>query len=447
MARISAFENAQSQLEKALGFVKISDDAKKVLRKPNEIIEVSIPVRMDSGDLEVFTGFRVHYNDYRGPCKGGIRYHPDVSLDEVKALSLWMTFKCAVVNIPFGGSKGGVVVNPKELSNQELEKLSRAYIDSIYNFIGPDTDIPAPDVYTNEIIMGWMADEYNKISRRLTPAVITGKPLSMGGSQGREAATGRGGFFVLNEAARILKLHPEDTTVALQGFGNVGYNIARFLHGAGYKVVAVSDSKGGIYHTHGIDPDVTMDTKKKDGKMGECICSGSISACRKAEHVTCAKCNCGEIEQLTSEELLELDVDILVPAALENQITKENADNIKAKLVVEMANGPTTGEADEILNEKGIFVIPDILANAGGVTVSYFEWVQNRAGFYWSQDEVNEKLETIMQREFKNVHDIKEKEKVDMRTAAYILALGRISEAVAAKGTREYFMKSESRSS
>lgn len=441
--KISTFENAKAQLEKAMAIVEMSDDARKVLKNPIEIIEVSIPVRMDSGDLEVFTGYRVHYNNSRGPCKGGIRYHPDVSLDEIKALSMWMTFKCAVVNIPFGGAKGGVVVNPKLLSNQELERLSRGYIDAIYEFIGPNTDIPAPDVYTNEIIMGWMADEYNKIDRAIMPDVITGKPLAMGGSMGREAATGKGGFFIVNQASRILGLNPPDTTVAIQGFGNVGYHIARFLYSEGYNIVAVSDSKGGIYHSHGIDPDIARDIKKKDGLIDEYICSGTVCAVKNVKQVSPGKCQCQEIKQITNEQLLELDVDILIPAALENQITRENVDNIKARLIVELANGPTTREADEILDEKGIFLIPDILANAGGVTVSYFEWVQNRAGSYWSQEEVFEKLEMIMLQEFENVYEIKENKHVDMRTAAYILALERISRTIAARGTREYFRKTK----
>jgi glutamate dehydrogenase (NADP+) len=441
MENTGTFENAQAQLEKAMGHIEISDDAKKVLKRPIKIIEVSIPVRMDSGELEVYSGYRVHYNNSRGPCKGGIRYHPDVSLDEIKALSMWMTFKCAVVNIPFGGAKGGITVNPKQLSNQELERLSRRYIDAIYEFIGPNTDIPAPDVYTNEIIMGWMADEYNKIDRGINPGVITGKPLTLGGSQGRDAATGKGGFYVLNKAAQMLDMNPPDTTVAIQGFGNVGYNIARFLHNEGYNIVAISDSRGGIYHPHGIDPDIAMDIKKKDGMIDEYICSGTVCAVVKAEQISPGKCKCQEIKQITNEQLLELDVDILIPAALENQITGNNAENIKARLIVELANGPITQDADVILNHKGVFLIPDILANAGGVTVSYFEWVQNRVGFYWSQEEVFEKLEKIMLREFRNVYEIKEKEQVDMRTAAYILALKRISETIGARGTREYFRK------
>lgn len=437
----SIFENAKAQLEKAMDYVEISDNAKKVLRNPKEVIEVFIPVRMDSSELEVFTGYRVHYNASRGPGKGGIRFHPDVTLDEIKALAMWMTLKCAVVNIPFGGAKGGVVVDPKQLSNQELERLSRGYIDYLYNFIGPNTDIPAPDVYTNEIIMGWMVDEYNKINRQFTPAVITGKPLSLGGSLGRDEATGKGGFFILNQAAGILDMDPSQTTVAIQGFGNVGYNIARLVYNEGYQIVAVSDSKGGIQHIHGIDPDVVFETKKRDGKIDEYIGTGTVCACSVVKDVTRKKCQCMEVKQISNEELLELDVDILIPAALENQITKENARNIKARLVIEMANGPTTRDADEIFKDMGTFVVPDILANAGGVTVSYFEWVQNRLGMYWSREEVYERLENIMMREFKNVLDIKEKRQVDMRTAAYILALERISETISAQGTMEYFKK------
>ena len=428
MEKDGLLANAQKQYAKALKYVKLSADARKVLSHPKEMIEVSIPVRMDSGKLEIFTGYRVHYNDARGPMKGGIRYHPSVSLDEVKALAFWMTFKCAVVDIPFGGAKGGIIVDPKKLSSKELERLSRGYVDAVYDFIGPDTDIPAPDVYTNEMIMGWMADEYNKISRKLSPAVITGKPLNMGGSEGRIDATGRGAYYVIKEATKIWKMSPSKTTVAVQGFGNAGYHIAKFLHEDGFKIVALSDSKGGIYNKDGFHPDSIMQAKLQKGTIDGVYCKGTV--CDVIQH-----------DKITNEQLLELDVDILIPAALENQITGKNAGNIKARLIAEVANGPTSVEADEILNQKKVHVIPDILANAGGVTVSYFEWVQNRQGFYWEKEKVYKRLQEIMVREFGNVYSIHQKENVDLRTAAYLLSLRRIVAAIESKGTEEYFVK------
>lgn len=420
------FKNAKKRLVHALNYIKISDDAKKILSEPKEIIEVSIPIRMDSGRLEVFKGYRVHYNNARGPTKGGIRYHPDVNLDEIITLAFLMALKCSVVNIPFGGAKGGISVDVKKLSKAELERLSRGYIEAIYNFIGPDLDIPAPDVYTNEIIMGWMADEYNKIRRKLTPAIITGKPISMGGSQGRDDATAMGAYFIIKETTKHYSLNPKKTTVAVQGFGNAGYNIARLLNKDGYKIVALSDSKGGIYNKNGFDPDSIQRVKLQKGMLEGVYCRGSV-------------CDVIEYKKITNDELLELDVDILIPAALENQITQKNAEKINAKIIVELANGPTTKDADEILNKKKVLVVPDILANAGGVTVSYFEWVQNKAGFYWTREDVYNKLESIMIQSFKDVRARSEKYNVDMRTASYILALERITSAIEAKGTEEYF--------
>ena len=422
----STFEDAKKRLESAFRYVKISEDTKKILSQPKETVEVSIPIRMDSGKLEVFRGYRVHYNDARGPTKGGIRYHPDVDMDEVKTLAFLMAFKCAVVNIPFGGAKGGVQVDSKKLSKAELERLSRGYIEAVYNFIGPDVDIPAPDVYTNEIIMGWMADEYNKIRRKLTPAIITGKPISMGGSQGRDDATAMGAYYVTKETVNLLKMNPKNTTVAVQGFGNAGYNIARLLNKDGYKIIALSDSKGGIHNKNGFDPDSIQKVKLEKGMLEGVYCKGSV--CDVIEH-----------KKISNEELLELDADILIPAALENQITEKNADRIKAKIIVEVANGPVNSKADEILNKKKKLVIPDILANAGGVTVSYFEWVQNKAGFYWSREDVYKRLYDIMVQSFNDVYSRKENYKVDMRTASYVLALERISAAIEAKGTEEYF--------
>jgi len=423
----SLFESAKKQFEKSLEYLDISDDAKKTMEQPKEILEVAVPVRMDDGSLEIFKGFRVHYNDVLGPTKGGIRYHPDVSLDEVKSLAFWMTFKCAVVGIPFGGAKGGIIVDPKKLSKKELERLSRGYIRGIYDFIGPDLDSPAPDVYTNEMIMGWMTDEYSKIARKLTPAVITGKPVNLGGSLGRDDATARGAYYVINEYVKKLKLEPKKLKVAVQGFGNAGYHIVRLLKEDGYNIVALSDSKGGIFTKNGtLDPDSVLKLKEEQGKLEGVYCEGTV-------------CNIVEHEKITNDELLELDVDILIPSAIENQITKENADKIKAKIVCEIANGPTTPEADTVLFKKGITVIPDILANAGGVTVSYFEWVQNKAGYYWTREDVAERLKEIMVKAYKEVDSVTENKKIDMRTAAYVVASNKIIKGIDAKGTSRYF--------
>src|SRR3989338_5459348 len=422
------FDNALSQVRKAYSYVNLSQNTIKILESPKEILLANLAVKMDDGNINVYPAIRVHYNDLLGPGKGGIRYHPRVNEYEVKALAFWMTFKCAVVDIPFGGAKGGIIVDPKKLSSKELERLSRGYVDAVYDFIGPDTDIPAPDVYTNEMIMGWMADEYNKISRKLSPAVITGKPLNMGGSEGRIDATGRCAYYVIKEATKIWKMSPSKTTVAVQGFGNAGYHIAKFLHEDGFKIVALSDSKGGIYNKDGFHPDSIMQAKLQKGTIDGVYCKGTV--CDVIQH-----------DKITNEQLLELDVDILIPAALENQITGKNAGNIKARLIAEVANGPTSVEADEILNQKKVHVIPDILANAGGVTVSYFEWVQNRQGFYWEKEKVYKRLQEIMVREFGNVYSIHQKENVDLRTAAYILSLRRIVAAIESKGTEEYFVK------
>ena len=427
--REDMFTQALSRLDKAASFAKIDKEAVLKLKHPKACLEVSIPVRMDNGSLRIFTGYRVHHNDLRGPTKGGIRYHPDVSLDEVKSLALWMTLKCAVVGIPFGGGKGGVIVDPKELSRMELERLSRGYISQIANFIGPETDIPAPDVYTNAMIMGWMMDEYSKIVRRLSPAVITGKPIPLGGSKGRDDATARGGYYCIKELERKRNWNPADIRVAVQGFGNAGQFIAAMLYRDGYKVVAISDSKGGIYRPEGFDVPSIIQVKNASKELQAVYCEGTV-------------CNVVDSTAISNEELLELDVDILVPAALENQITAQNAPRIKAKVILELANGPTTIAADPILERLDILVIPDILGNAGGVTVSYFEWVQNKSGYYWDLNKVHESLKEIMVREFHNVYDLMEAHNCDMRTAAYIHALNRQAEAVMALGTHDYFTES-----
>lgn len=416
--------DANLRLEKALQYVSIHEDAVERLKTPKASLTVSIPVRMDDGSLKVFQGYRVRYDDSRGPTKGGVRFHPNVTLDEVQSLAFWMTFKCAALNIPFGGAKGGITLNPKELSKFELERLSRGYIDMIADFIGPDIDIPAPDVYTNPMIMGWMMDQYSTIQRKITPAVVTGKPITMGGSLGRETATAMGAFFTIQTLMPKYDRRAEDTTVAVQGFGNAGSVIAELLFRAGYKVVAVSDSQGAIYSPQGLDiPSIRL-FKESTREIKAVYCKGTV--CSSIDH-----------EVLTNAELLELDVDILVPAALENQITAENAAQIKAPFIFEVANGPISSGADHILEAKGIRVFPDILVNAGGVTVSYFEWVQNRNGYYWSLEEVNQRLQDKMTREAELIWSISHELSCSLRTAAYVHALKRLAEAIEAKGTRD----------
>lgn len=424
---INFFENAKKQFEKSLKYIDISDDAKEILSRPKEVIEVSIPVRMSNGSLKVFTGYRVHYNDSIGPCKGGIRFHPDVTLNEIKSLAFLMTFKCAVVDLPFGGGKGGVIIDPKTLNKHELEHVSRGYINACYNFLGPDVDIPAPDIYTNEKIMGWMNDEYNKIARKKVPAMITGKPVSLGGSLGRRDATARGAYYIIKEFVKKSGKKPQKMTVAVQGFGNAGYNIAKLLYEDGFKIVALSDSKGGISVKNGsLDPESIMNIKRKKGIIQGMYCKGTV--CDVIKH-----------KNITNKDILELNVDILIPAAIENQITKENAPHIKAKMICEIANGPITFEADNILNKKGIFVIPDILANAGGVTVSYCEWLQNKSGHYWDLDMVHNELRSRMIKAFYEIESLRKKYKTTMRTAAYAHATKRIVNAIEAQGTKKYF--------
>jgi len=413
------FQDALSRMAAAAKITHTSPEVLERLSRPHYVLQVSIPVRMDDGSLRVFEGYRVRYDDSRGPAKGGIRYHPDVNLSEVKALGFWMAFKCAVVGIPFGGGKGGIVVNPKELSNMELERLSRGFIQQIADFIGPDLDVPAPDVYTNPTIMGWMMDEYSKITRTHSPAIITGKPISLGGSLGRDDATGRGGYYCIKELEKRKGWSPNGINVAIQGFGNAGQHVARLLHADGYQIVAVSDSEGGVYREEGHNIPALMRTKQMSGRL---LTEGQI---------------------ITNAELLELPVDILIPAALENQITRHNASRIKAKTIVELANGPTTSEADKVLHKRGALVVPDILANAGGVTVSYFEWVQNRAGFYWTEEEVHDRLYSIMSSSFSAVYDLAQRESLDMRTAAYAHALSRIGAAIEAHGTQDYFISQD----
>lgn len=416
------FEDASLRFEKATPYVALSLDALERLTYPKASLSVSIPVRMDDGTLKLFQGYRVRYDDTRGPTKGGVRFHPNVSLDEVQSLAFWMTFKCAALNLPFGGGKGGITVNPKELSNRELEQLSRGYINAIADFIGPDVDILAPDVYTNATIMGWMMEQYSIIRRQAMPGVVTGKPVVMGGSEGRTTATAMGAFFVMQHILGQGDRSPSHTRVAIQGFGNAGAVLAELLFRAGYRVVAVSDSKGGIYASDGLDIPSIRQFKNESRDLKAVYCKGTV--CDLVNH-----------DVITNEELLELDVDVLVPAALENQIHQENAARIKASYVFEVANGPVTPQADEMLSSNDVQVFPDILVNAGGVTVSYFEWVQNRGGFYWNLDDIHQRLKDSMVTETDKILAIAQECAVSYRTAAYIHALKRLGEAADAKGS------------
>ncbi|MFX1541241.1 MAG: Glu/Leu/Phe/Val dehydrogenase [Promethearchaeota archaeon] len=406
------YEVAKKQLEIVAEKMKLDPDILELLKNPKRTLVVSIPVRMDNGKIKVFTGMRVQHLDAFGPFKGGIRYHPQVGLDEVKALAIWMSIKTAVVNIPYGGAKGGIICNPKEMSDNELEHMTRRFTHEIMEIIGPYRDVPAPDVYTSAREMAWIYDTYSEAQGYAVPEVVTGKPIAVGGSLGRREATSRGTVITVREAAKHLKLNLKGATVAIQGYGNVGYNAAVLIAEYGSKIVAVSDSRGGIYNSEGLDPEKVMEHKKKTGSV----------------------VGFPGTEKVTNQELLELDVDILIPAALENQILESNAPRIKAKIIGEGANGPTTPEADKILYKNGVFVIPDILANAGGVTVSYMEWVQNLTRESWSEEEVNGKLEKRMVEAFDEVYKMHQKEKVHMRTAAYIVAISRIAEAVKARG-------------
>jgi len=409
---LNPFEIAQKQFDTAADHLNLEAWLREVLRRPKRQLIVSIPTKMDDGSIKVFEGYRVQHNLARGPAKGGIRYHPSVTLDEVKALASWMTWKCATVNIPYGGGKGGVVCNPKKMSQHELEGMTRRYASEISVIIGPERDIPAPDVYTNAQTMAWIMDTYSMTVGSTQLGVVTGKPLQIGGSQGRGEATARGVQFVTREACREKKVALKGARVAVQGFGNAGSVAARLLSEDGASIIAVSDSGGGIYNPRGLDIKAVLAHKET---------TGSLSGYREAEPIS-------------NDKLLELECDVLVPAALENQITMENAPRIRAKIVAEAANGPTTPGADEILHKNGIFLIPDILANAGGVTVSYFEWVQSLQAFFWEENQVNHHLEKVMTRAFDEVLGIANKFNVGMRIAAYILAVGRVAEATRIRG-------------
>jgi len=416
-------QGALSQLEKAASHTDVAEEILDSLRHPREVLTARLTIRMDNGSRRSFEAWRCRYDDTRGPTKGGIRYHPDASMDEVVTLAFWMTFKCAVAGLPYGGGKGAIKVDPRKLSKQELERLSRAYVHAFFRMIGPDRDIPAPDVYTNAMIMGWMADEYSSIVGYPSPAVITGKPIPLGGSLGRDDATARGGFYVLNNLISELELEHSERRAVVQGYGNAGAAIATMLHHDGWKIIAVSDTGGAIFDSEGLDPRKLADAKKQHG---------SVTAL--ADELPGA-----DVKIMDRDEMFAIDCDLLVPAALEDQITVENAGSIKAKVIMELANGPVTSQADEILEKNGVLVVPDILANAGGVTVSYFEWVQNRQGFYWTEEEVQHRLRPIMERESSAVWRMAQKKQITMRTAAYVLALERLAAAIEAHGTQAYF--------
>jgi glutamate dehydrogenase (NAD(P)+) len=416
MSELNPFKIAQAQLAEAAKIMDLDPAVHELLRWPLRELHVTLPVRMDDGTTKVFHGFRVQYNDARGPTKGGIRFHPEETIDTVRALAAWMTWKTAVVDIPLGGGKGGVICNPKEMSERELERLSRAYMRAVGHFIGEETDVPAPDVYTTPQIMAWMMDEYAVMRGYNVPGVITGKPIPLGGSAGRGDATARGGMFTIREAARILGIDLGKATVAIQGYGNAGqfahHLVTELFHS---KVVAVSDSKGGIYCADGLDFEAVRDWKTEKGTVATYKC-------------------CDECKKVSNEELLELDVEVLIPAALENQIGDWNAGQVKAKIVAELANGPTTPAADEILHKNNVYVIPDFLCNAGGVTVSYFEQVQNAYDYYWEEDEVYDRLDKKMTAAFHAVHDTAQKYKVHNRMGAYVVSVARVAEAMRLRG-------------
>lgn len=402
---MNAFQNALKQLEQAQEVAKIPEAIFSLLKNPQRILQVNIPVRMDNGEIKIFEGYRVQYNNWRGPYKGGIRYHADTDLDEVKALAFWMTIKCAISNIPMGGGKGGITLDPKKLSEGELERLSRGYVRALFDNFGPQKDVPAPDVNTTPKIMGWMVDEYGKIAGAASPAFITGKPLESGGSAGRGTSTAKGGFMVLKHL--LSKMEISDPRVVIQGFGNAGANMAKFCQRAGFKVLAVSDSHGGIYSQYGLDVDKAQEFKNQNGTVAGFPGATSVS----------------------NKEILELDADVLAPSALENQITEDNAHNIKAKIIIELANGPTTPEADAILEKKDIVVVPDVLANSGGVVVSFFEWHQNLHNEKWDEEKVFSELRNLIIPNFDAMLEMSKEKHISLRKSAFAIALKRLEEA------------------
>ncbi|MFC3885751.1 Glu/Leu/Phe/Val dehydrogenase [Bacillus songklensis] len=408
---LNLFYSTQTVIKNALNKLGYTEEVYELLKEPVRLLTVRIPVRMDDGTVKVFTGYRSQHNDAVGPTKGGVRFHPEVNEDEVKALSIWMSLKCGIANLPYGGGKGGIICDPRKMSFGELERLSRGYVRAISQVVGPTKDIPAPDVYTNSQIMAWMMDEYSRLREFDSPGFITGKPLVLGGSHGRETATARGVTICIEEAVKKKGIDLKGARVVIQGFGNAGSFLAKFMHDAGAKVIGISDVYGGLHDPKGLDIDYLLDRRDSFGTVSKLFKN-----------------------TITNEELLELDCDILVPAAISNQITAENADRIKAPIVVEAANGPTTLEATKILSEKGILLVPDILASAGGVTVSYFEWVQNNQGYYWSEEEVAEKLRKVMVDSFESIYQTAQTHKVDMRLAAYMVGIRKVAEASRFRG-------------
>ncbi|MFC4184087.1 Glu/Leu/Phe/Val family dehydrogenase [Saccharococcus thermophilus] len=401
----------QIVIHRALEKLGYPEEVYELLKEPIRMLTVRIPVRMDDGTVKIFTGYRAQHNDAVGPTKGGVRFHPNVTEREVKALSIWMSLKCGIVDLPYGGGKGGIVCDPRTMSFRELERLSRGYVRAISQIVGPTKDIPAPDVFTNSQIMAWMMDEYSRIDEFNSPGFITGKPLVLGGSHGRETATAKGVTICIREAAKKRGIDLKGARVVIQGFGNAGSFLAKFMHDAGAKVIGISDVYGALYDPNGLDIDYLLERRDSFGTVTKLFKN-----------------------TITNKELLELDCDILVPAAIENQITEENAPNIKASIVVEAANGPTTLEATEILTKRGILLVPDVLASAGGVTVSYFEWVQNNQGYYWTEEEVEERLEKVMVKAFNNVYEMAQTRRVDMRLAAYMVGVRKMAEACRFRG-------------
>ncbi|CAI8851799.1 MULTISPECIES: Glu/Leu/Phe/Val dehydrogenase [Bacillales] len=408
---LNLLHSTQTVIKEALEKLGYQESMFELLKEPLRVLTVRIPVRMDNGEVKVFTGYRAQHNDAVGPTKGGIRFHPEVTEDEVKALSIWMSLKAGIVDLPYGGGKGGIICDPREMSFRELERLSRGYVRAISQLVGPTKDIPAPDVFTNSQIMAWMMDEYSRIREFDSPGFITGKPIALGGSHGRETATAKGVTICIREAAKRRNIDVKGARVVVQGFGNAGSYLAKFMHDAGAKVVGISDAYGALHDPNGLDIDYLLDRRDSFGTVTKLFNN-----------------------TITNKELLELECDILVPAAIENQITAANAHNIKASIVVEAANGPTTLEATKILTERGILLVPDVLASAGGVTVSYFEWVQNNQGYYWSEEEVEEKLEKVMVRSFENVYSMSQTRRIDMRLSAYMVGARKMAEASRFRG-------------
>ena len=417
MANRNFFLDCQKQFGEIAKILKITPEIIQELEEPQRIIKFQILVKMDDGKTRIFFGFRSQHNNALGPYKGGIRFHPEVSEDEIKALSMLMTWKCSLAGIPFGGGKGGVIVDPRKLSRGELERLSRGYVKGVFPLIGPDLDVPAPDVNTNPQIMAWMTDEYSKLKGEESLAAFTGKPLEMWGLAGRNEATGYGGVVTLKKLAEIFNLNPKETTLAIQGFGNVGSNFAQFAFKAGFKILAVSEVEGGVYVKNGLDPEATLKCREKKGKISGCYCVGSV-------------CDLSFGKGISNEEILEMEVDVLVPAAVENVITKENAPKIKAKYIIEMANGPVTSEAETILEKRGIISVPDILANSGGVIASYFEWLQSKEKKLWGKERVFQELSKILKESFEKVFNLAKKEKINLRKAAEILAVERVTKTM-----------------